>query len=401
MSEELRSGPSKTTRDFLTDLLRGFGVNNYTANKQSGNLFGTDETLFEDKGNSGLLDLTPLGILPAARRTGRRLGRGEFGSAALEALGVIPGVIPGVGPAAKKAVGTLKTKQLIPKAKTAPLRFGIIDESDNSLVNVISADRVGKDHNITVSTSIPNPEEVSELYKQGILNQQQATDTLTGPRVPSSPDLTDELLLMGLRPGNAVRSGAVTGANTKKHILDVMGEMSLSKEMVDDTGVLFGHRVTGGKHANRAQMGNAAISLPAVRKRAIKKGLKPPKRLKESTEWKEYSEARRRDELNADTVPEPHPPRDPSHALEDTLQEEEVRRWWRDNRPYGRPRAMSDQELDRALEELVTDAERVPTIGLALNIDDFMTQYGSRLTEDQASRLAHAQMLINILGDIY
>ena len=277
MSEELRQGPGRQPRDFLIDLLRGSpfgkqlfsGMDKHGARRIGDRVFGTQDKV-------GAIDFTPLGIPEAARRTTSELGKGDLLNAIKEAAGLIPG---GFAKSAAKPVGSMVTKML--QGGRRPL-YGLIDEADNSLVMSFGGS-VGRrtpqspeDFQVLLQTAIPDSGEVQELFEQGLINKRQLNDTLSGPRLLRWREEgleNDELLLRGLKPGNAVKSGVVTGSNSRRNVLDAIGAASLTKPLKDAEGVVTGHRITGGKSAHDGPP--AAIDLGLVRRRAKKQGIKP------------------------------------------------------------------------------------------------------------------------------
>lgn len=270
---ELKQGPSRQPRDFLIDTLRGLGTNKHTARKYGDRVFGTKDKM-------GFIDVTPLGVPEAARKSTKALGEGNLMQALIEGLGVIPG---GVMKQAAKPVGSMVTKML--RGGKEPT-YGLIDEADNSLAMTFSGGvrrrtrESPEDFDVIVNTAIPDKGEVRQLGEQinpktgrPFLNQQQVDDTLGGPQLRFGPYETDELLLRGLKPGSAPRSGMVTGSNTKRNILDAIGAAARTKPLKKAGGAVTGHRITGGKPIHGGP--NAAIDLGLARRRAVKKGIKP------------------------------------------------------------------------------------------------------------------------------
>jgi hypothetical protein len=274
---ELTQGPSKTPRDYFTDMLRKFGAGKHTARSYGDRLFGNDDKM-------GFLDVTPLGIPEAARRTGRSIGNRDLYGAITNSLGMIPGgMLGGAVKAAKKPVGSVVTRMLDKGPHGQSPKYGVIDESDNSLAmefgGFVRPRSAGgpTDYHVGVSTAIPDPSEVRALGQQinpktgrPFLNQQQVNDTMK-MRLRSDPDA---LALQGLIPGNAVRSGIVTGSNTRRHVLDALGAATLTKPLRKAEGVITGHRQTGAKPIGKTGP-PAAISMEMARSRAKKHGIRP------------------------------------------------------------------------------------------------------------------------------
>jgi hypothetical protein len=270
---ELKQGPSRQPRDFLIDMLRGLGTNKHTARSFGDKIFGTQDRM-------GFIDVTPFGVPEAARKSTKALGEGNLMQALIEGLGVIPG---GVMKQAAKPIGSMATVML--RGGRSPL-FGKIDEADKSLAMTFGGPvrrrtpESPEDFDVVLNTAIPDEGEVIQLGEQinpqtgkPFLNERQVADTISGPRLRFSPGIKDELLLRGLKPGSATRSGVVTGSNTKRNILDAIGAAARTAPLEKAGGAVTGSRVTGGKYAHGGPP--AAIDLGLARRRAVKERIKP------------------------------------------------------------------------------------------------------------------------------
>jgi len=247
-----------TPKSLMQDIAQFFGAEGHRTNKIIEGILGT-------------ADFTPLGALQSAYDLPGSIRRGDFSGAAMDAVGMIPGI----GPAKKLAPGEdLKTMMLAGGKNPA---YGIVDKADNSVPTIFSGGLGSNGNNMhtLVQNALPNPRQVKDLIgrpkSQGGINEQQAKDAITGPKLHPQSELLDQLLLRGLKPGDSLKSGTLFGKGPK--MLEMMGQAALTKPLKNTTGNFTGGRVTGAKSQHGGPP--AEISIPKVRAKAEKKGLRP------------------------------------------------------------------------------------------------------------------------------
>lgn len=229
----------KTPRDYLIDAFRGLGAGNYRSGKLAGQVESTAD----------LLPIIGQGL--AARRSGKAFKKGDYGEAALEGVGALPGFI---GPAGRSGMGALK---LVNKHSERPSWLFTKDKRPFAVANVSP----------TGSTA------VQSLFDPKALRQPFSTG-------PDDPDL---LRLLGLNPllptdpGGVIPS-SLNAAQTRRIIASIVRDPDLSH--LDE---IHYQRITGArpKHRKYEALGPQTDVMPIapLRTRAEKKGIPPPKEM--------------------------------------------------------------------------------------------------------------------------
>lgn len=264
-----------------------------------------------------LLDFSPHRAVDDATSAMRR---GDLGQAALSSLGFLPlgGGIPRIAQKfKKKPVGSLKTVMLNRGGKRGDYpSYGIVDESDNTLVTRITGDIDPEGSygvNIAAAHGPDTRKHAKELLDQGQITKAQFDDffgfetpMIDKKFITGSEELLDDILkLQGISGGvgDAVRSGTAFGRSIKG-IMDAAGPMVLTKPLREAKGNIEGTRVTGARSRHESPLtqqiyedneiisGNRlenlmqelampfskswqSIPIDRLRNRAIKQGVKP------------------------------------------------------------------------------------------------------------------------------
>lgn len=249
---ELRNAPT-TIPNLILDLLQSAGIEGRGVTRQVDKL---DE----------LLDLSPHRALDDAASAMRR---GDLGQAALSSLGFLP--LPAIPKIAqkfkKKPVGSLKTVMLDRGGKRGNYpSYGIVDESDNTLVTRITGDidpQGSYGVNIAAAHGPDTRKHAKELLDQGQITKSQFDDFFgfETPKIDkkfttgSEELLDDTLKLQGISGGvgDAVRSGTAFGRSIKD-IMDAAGPMVLTKPLRKAKGNIEGTRVTGARSRHESPL---------------------------------------------------------------------------------------------------------------------------------------------------
>ena len=286
---ELRNAPS-SPRSVMQDFAQWAGIEGKRSNDVIDRLIGGSE-----KNPLGALDFTPVGIPLSANRAGNELRRGNYGNAALEALGALP---VGIGKVAKTTISPLlkslqkqEAKQITSTVPDSPGKsfqtyqftggnspsFGVADRYDDSIMNVLTGHKHGnKDFNVLAS-SVKAPGDDARIraaVNNEAMTVKQGRDAIGAPEFtgPFQQSLIDALAERDLTIGNTLKSGGFN--SNKKGIMDAAMSVAQSKDIRDMTGFIKGSRVSGAKSGT----GNSLqqIDIPALRARGEKRNIAPP-----------------------------------------------------------------------------------------------------------------------------
>jgi hypothetical protein len=230
----------KTPRDYLIDVFRGLGAGNYRSGKLAGQV--------EDTAN--LLPIIGQGL--AARRSGKAFKKGDYGEAALEGVGALPGFI---GPAGRSGMGALK---LVNQGSGRPTWLFTKDKRPFATANISPGGG-------TTVQSLFDPKALRQPFSTG----------------PDDPDL---LRLLGLNPllptdpGGVIPS-SLSAAQTRRILSSIVRDPELSH-----LDKIHYQRVTGArkKHARASELGTPqtdVMPIAPLRTRAEKQGIPPPKEM--------------------------------------------------------------------------------------------------------------------------
>jgi len=288
MREDTLKAATPSTRGTLIDLFSKAGVSPRRGQKLVDAILGNSK-----RTPMGLADFTPAGIPLAMERAAKQVRGGNYGTAALESLGAIPG---GIATAATKPVRTAIQRKMQKPLGSFKLiqtdggynpEFTLVDLHDNKAVTQISGPKVQDNYQVDIRNA-PNTNEARMLFEHGQINEKQLLDSIGMPasgtsgeqqflRIPRESSMLDQLKLQGIDGiGNSTRSGADFGNAASK--LKLAEQITQSKDIKKMSGNIEGSRVTGAKSSNADYGGSSMqrISIPDLVKRGNKRGTKAP-----------------------------------------------------------------------------------------------------------------------------
>jgi hypothetical protein len=250
-------------RDVLVDIFRGAGASREGTGISPNQLADRTE-LF--------LDVAPVtGQIRAADKVPTDIANKNYGSAALNALGALPG---GVAPAAKNALRSV----LLDKT-SGYHKFGMVKRSPNPLENdklfgSFNLQGRGPGKQMTVTT-VTDEDEIGARLARGELSESEATNLLRGlTEHPGNPFDRDDALLRGFDLTDAVDLGIKPGSLNTTQMTDIFGPALRHPDMSDLQSVLY-QRVSGARGGTPYSAATYELPVAALKRRSEKAGIPP------------------------------------------------------------------------------------------------------------------------------